>query len=170
MFRLYAYGTECIIYYAASLLMFKKVPNVVVQLCASSSHLFSYSSSVAFFSQSSFVQNPFSTHRNNPPAKYCIKQYLVSPFCIVVLEWRRRADGRRMVAPGGNWIMTPRSHSTRCPPRVGSWLERGVSAQNVLGELPTSTWSTDTDCWPRLSVVAANAVLVKLRLSSGLLA
>lgn len=145
----------------------KKVSSVACQLLASSSRRCSNSRSDAFASQSSFVQKPFATHLNSPPAKYCIKQYLVSPRWIDVLEWRRRAEGRRIVAPGGNRIMTPRSHRTRWPPRDGSWSDSAVSAQNVLGELPISTWSTDTDCSPRLRVVAAKAVLGKFRLRDG---
>ena len=59
---------------------------------------------------------PHSTHRNKPPAVYCVKEQRCSPSCTGTLECRRMAEGMNINEPGENSITSPRSQTTRCPP------------------------------------------------------
>lgn len=76
-------------------------------------------SGVAFRAHVSSLWNPFAAQRNRPPAEYCAIEYLVSPSLIEVFECLIKAEGIRMVDPGGKRIMGFRSQRTMCPPRSG---------------------------------------------------
>ena len=106
--------------------------------------------------------NPWSTHRNKPPAVYCMKEYCSSPFWMGILEWWRTADGIRIVDPGGNSITSWRSQSTRWPPRLGSKEPREVMEHQPLGRLPGSVCLNETVEGPKLKVEHVNTV-AKLR-------
>lgn len=71
-----------------------------------------------------------------------------------------------MVAPGGNRMMSFKSHKMRCPPLSGSKSPSAVIAHHPQARLAKSRWGSVTVVGPKLKVAAANteAVERKLRL------
>ena len=70
--------------------------------------------------KSFWLRKLFATQRNRPPAVYCVNEYRTSLSAMARFECLKMAEGMRIVAPGGNSMMSFNSQRTRWPPRVGS--------------------------------------------------
>ena len=73
------------------------------------------------------------------------------------------ADGSRMVDPGGNSTTKSRSHSTKCPPLVGSNSPSAVMQHHPKGRLAKSRCFTVQVLGPKLKAAAAQMLLSKFR-------
>ena len=114
---------------------------------------------------SSDFWNPFSTHRNSPPAVYCVNEYRHSSRSTVTFECKIVADGRRIVEPGGNLMIKPHSQRMRWLPFLGLKSPNAVTVHILNGRLVKSVCLKQTVRGPKLYVLAANTLVRKMRLS-----
>lgn len=79
----------------------------------------------------------------------------------------RRAEGIRIVEPGGNLMIRPNSQSTRWPPLSGSKFPSAVMAHHPNARLKVSLWGHEIVEGPMLKETLVNTDLNQ-QVSSGL--
>ena len=109
------------------------------------------------------VWQPYSTHRNIPPAEYCVKDRRDSLAPRAALEWMGVAVGLWMVEPGGNSIANFKSQSMRWPPLVASKFPRAVIAHQPNGRFWESRCINERTRGPKFMVAHAKVLPAKLR-------
>ena len=92
----------------------------------------------SFSANSDSVRPPYAIQRMRPPAQYWVNDCLFSPGWMGRLLCSMSAEGRHMLAPGGNSMMSFRVCSTSCPPRRGSKSPRAVMWHQLQGSLAAS--------------------------------
>src|ERR1700761_1365007 len=70
----------------------------------------------------------------------------------------------RIVKPGGNRMISPRSHRMRCPPRSGLKLPKAVMAHHAQARLLKSRWGKLMATGPKFTVAPVNTEVPREKL------